>query len=55
MHPDEPAFCVVERSTFQGLQSAFRARYDDAKLYVANGSHFQYVLIGNLPFGESEE
>ena len=47
MDPAKHVFCIVERDSFKTLQRNHRMRYSASDLYVADDSHFDYVLIQN--------
>jgi hypothetical protein len=47
--PDQPAFCIIERENLQPLQRNHRRKHPGEELVVADGSHFDYVLIANFP------
>jgi hypothetical protein len=48
MDPAKPAYCIVERDTLNNLNLAHRTRHPGAKLEIADGSHFKYILIRNF-------
>jgi hypothetical protein len=48
MDPAKPAYCIVERATLNNLKLSHRTRHPGAKLEIADGSHFKYLLIRNF-------
>jgi 4-amino-4-deoxy-L-arabinose transferase-like glycosyltransferase len=52
MNPTTRAMCVIERETLQNLKRNYRTQNEGRELFVADNSHFSFVLVSTFELAE---